>query len=508
MLVSPRSEVGKHAIREPMKSLLSFGAKQAESRMPDACAADPSNESSIRVKITDIDPYHQNLRIRRNQKYQEIRASILKRGLEQKFAITREPGANRHTVARGGNTRLQILKELYEETGDERFLWQELPLQPWQGKRAALLGHLVENELRDDFTFFERARAVSLIKAEITEQTGQSPSLTELAELLAEEGFALDRSTLSRMLYTVDELAAVIPETLRAGIGQPQVREIRKTVKAAQQVLLHGGAVDDERNHGLIMAALERSDRPAWQKEDFVTALVELLVGETGYQAHEVRLALRGAHNDDALAELLTCDKNDHLVETQPAARAGRIVARREGQAKTTNRSRPAMSLGDLRAAHFAQAQELARSVELESLLLASPQTGFGYLVKDVPELEHLERLQHVDAKAALRVKAAWFHLLNLSGALSALQDADIARCVTDALPEDSMLRAAIKLQSMDPLSEVTGALLSPSLWSFNLLGALTDMEWQVVKQLEGTFRQLLAIFDDQRSPWGLTKEQ
>ncbi len=41
----------------------------------------------------------------------------------------------------GGNTRYQILKELWEETGDQRFYRIHVLFKPWPGRLQCVIGH-------------------------------------------------------------------------------------------------------------------------------------------------------------------------------------------------------------------------------------------------------------------------------------------------------------------------------------------------------------------------------
>ena len=76
---------------------------------------------SLRVEITRIKCYERNPRRSKNPEYDRIKASILMSGMDQPLLITRRPGEKDYVLQAGGNTRLQILKELFETTGKERF---------------------------------------------------------------------------------------------------------------------------------------------------------------------------------------------------------------------------------------------------------------------------------------------------------------------------------------------------------------------------------------------------
>ncbi|HSH28952.1 MAG TPA: ParB N-terminal domain-containing protein [Thiohalobacter sp.] len=51
----------------------------------------------------------------------EIKESIRDRGMDLPLTVTPHPGRRGYVILEAGNTRLRALKELYAETGDERF---------------------------------------------------------------------------------------------------------------------------------------------------------------------------------------------------------------------------------------------------------------------------------------------------------------------------------------------------------------------------------------------------
>ena len=62
-------------------------------------------------------------------------------------AITRRPGEPHYIIRNGGNTRLAILRELWSETKNERFLRIPCLFPPWlqRGEVGTLTGHPAEN---------------------------------------------------------------------------------------------------------------------------------------------------------------------------------------------------------------------------------------------------------------------------------------------------------------------------------------------------------------------------
>ena len=66
------------------------------------------------IEIARIQPYERNPRHTRNPEYDRIKDSIRSNGLDQPLVITQRPGATDFIVHAGGNTRMMILKELFD----------------------------------------------------------------------------------------------------------------------------------------------------------------------------------------------------------------------------------------------------------------------------------------------------------------------------------------------------------------------------------------------------------
>ncbi|MEW8042605.1 MAG: ParB N-terminal domain-containing protein, partial [Candidatus Thiodiazotropha endolucinida] len=87
--------------------------------------------TAILLDVRRIMPYERNPRHGENPEYDRIKVSIRANGLDQPLVITQRPGTTDYIVHLGGNTRLLILKELYEETGDDRFSQVQCIFKPW-----------------------------------------------------------------------------------------------------------------------------------------------------------------------------------------------------------------------------------------------------------------------------------------------------------------------------------------------------------------------------------------
>jgi ParB family protein of integrating conjugative element (PFGI_1 class) len=186
----------------------------------------PDQEMAVWVTLDMLKPYEHNPRQVQNPKYEEIKASIRAAGLKHKPPVTQRPGDKHYTICDGGNTRLHILRELYEETGDASFQAFYVLYRPWQSEVKMLTGHLSENDNRGQLLWIERAKGVVDAKAMYEAESGETLSQRELVRRLAEDGYQVAQSHVSKMLYTVEHLLPTLPNTLYSGLGRPQVEKL------------------------------------------------------------------------------------------------------------------------------------------------------------------------------------------------------------------------------------------------------------------------------------------
>jgi ParB family protein of integrating conjugative element (PFGI_1 class) len=219
---------------------------------------EPPFDAPIIVTLEHLRPYEHNPRFIRNPLYEDIKASIRERGLDQPPSITRRPNEAHYIIRNGGNTRLSILGELWQETRDERFFRINCLFRPWHSEAHALLGHLTESDLHGQLTFIERALAVAKLKDML--EAGREPfSQRELAKRLCEGGYPISQSHVSRMLDTLEHLLPAIPQVLYAGLGKSAIE---------RAISLHGRAESVWNRHAtdhsgfatLWMAVLSRFD--------------------------------------------------------------------------------------------------------------------------------------------------------------------------------------------------------------------------------------------------------
>ena len=224
---------------------------------------DPISESKKTVTLDELQPYDLNPRRSKNQKYDEILESIENVGLKFAFRITRKhPDDGKYSIRDGGNTRLEILWQLYlkykklseEAENDqdkqnflekaESFYRIECIFIPFQNDIDSLSNHMIENEARCGTKFIERALVVAQYKKlfkDEDENTAndknehfvyEEPSSRVLAKRISILGWVVDHSHIVRYNYAANILIKYIPDALWAGAGEPVVTKIRKHYKA------------------------------------------------------------------------------------------------------------------------------------------------------------------------------------------------------------------------------------------------------------------------------------
>lgn len=198
----------------------------------------PAAEMPMVLTLDQLSPNPDNPRTSRNPRYDDIKASIRSRGLDTVPKVTRDPDGepDMYIFSDGGNTRYQILSELWQETGEDRFFRVHVLFKPWPGRLQCVIGHLAENEVRGELSFIEKAQGIHKARSIYEEQLGKPVSLRQLSELLTREGLPVHNSTISRMEDALKYLFPWIPDLLESGLGRPQITALLALRHDAERV--------------------------------------------------------------------------------------------------------------------------------------------------------------------------------------------------------------------------------------------------------------------------------
>ena len=201
-------------------------------------ATAPVAEMPMILTLPELAPNPDNPRTTRNPKFDEIKESIRQRGLDTVPKVTLNPDGTPgvYIFSDGGNTRYEILWELWNETQDQRFYRIHVLFKPWPGRLHCVIGHLVEGDLHGELTFIDKALGVQNTRTLYEELRGKSVSQRELAALLTNDGYPVDHSSISRMENTVRYLYPWMPELLKSGLGRPQIHGLLAIRNDAEKV--------------------------------------------------------------------------------------------------------------------------------------------------------------------------------------------------------------------------------------------------------------------------------
>ncbi|MGH8547057.1 MAG: ParB family protein [Blastocatellia bacterium] len=252
--------------------------------------ADPVAPTHLHLEIDRIKPYEHNPRRLRNPLYPRIKASIrAKRGLDDPIGITSRPGDALYTVRAGGNTRLSILKELWQETRDTAFSRTYCLFVPWTSESDCITAHLIENELRGELAFIDKAIALKGLLEQLEEEVGASLPRSEFVRRLAEISYPISRRQMIRYEYAAQVLENLIPEALEEGLGGRQIDEIREAEKHYLEYWKSCG-LDVKEFDRLFRYTLSKHDSDGWNLRLALDELEMRISEKTGKPFKPVRL--------------------------------------------------------------------------------------------------------------------------------------------------------------------------------------------------------------------------
>ena len=156
------------------------------------------------VSISDVLYFEGNPRTYHfPEDYNNIKESIRTEGILMPVHITQRPKDNgKFVLVAGGNTRLKILNELYQETGDPKFSVIPSLFVAYSSYGDMKRKHLRENVLRGQLCFFDHAKYIVDSMQDYQNEFGKTPSIRELEDYL--------EIVISSKYYSRTEIAAMI----------------------------------------------------------------------------------------------------------------------------------------------------------------------------------------------------------------------------------------------------------------------------------------------------------
>lgn len=253
----------------------------------------------MNVSVYEIDFFDKNPRTRHDpEQYGQIKQSIREAGVQQPVHITRRPGDSRFVLAQGGNTRLKIVRELYSETGDERFAVIPAIFAEYTSEADIRIAHLIENEQRAEMCFWDKAHAYAAIREMFQEESAKKLSLRELEKLFASHGLTISYSVLALFFYAADNLNE---------LGHYCIH------------LSHQKVLDIRKFHNELESILKTTNAAAQLDGFWSSSLSEWAVGQAETKAQELDTAALIRHLQQRFAEIFGNVLPQQGQEQQPA---------------------------------------------------------------------------------------------------------------------------------------------------------------------------------------------
>lgn len=192
----------------------------------------------VRLSCFDVEVFHLNQRQSLNPLYNEIKESILAKGVQEPIHAVFHPDLNQWVLSQGGQTRLLICRELYESSKDEMFLYPPIIRKKFTSDLDLVVSHLVENHLRGENSFLETSNAVINIRRLMGQSDGGEPTQEALADEMESRGLPIRRQSITSMVYLSEHLAPkVTNKEFLTKVSRKAIDSIRALRKELSETL-------------------------------------------------------------------------------------------------------------------------------------------------------------------------------------------------------------------------------------------------------------------------------
>ncbi len=191
----------------------------------------------LELKTSRMDPRKSRSGRDYQKRYESLKASIRNAGLRSTLTVTKYPDSSYYELFNGGNTRLKILLELYDEylsDGKENqaktIRFQEVLYQPYTDDIDVLVKNMADNEERINMTFIDKARAVFQIKTLYLHQHEEVKDISnnKLVGHIHKLGWtSIYQPTMNELTFAFEKLDQAIPLALNSGMGRPKIQQLR-----------------------------------------------------------------------------------------------------------------------------------------------------------------------------------------------------------------------------------------------------------------------------------------
>lgn len=376
--------------------------------------------------------------------------------------ISRKPRRSDFTLPSGGNTRLEICRQLFHE-GDSRF--EKIPciVQPWVSDIYAVIAHLRETEMHGALLFIDKAQAIMSIR-NFNVGKGEKPTLSqrELIDVLSQNGYPLSQGMISYMDYAVNRLYPHMPIAFHHGLGKQRIVKIKNLERTAKELWSRQTDEQQEAFDEIFGELCTRHDSPDWDFDAFEEAVTYELSMAFDLEQSVTKIMCAEEQSGRSFrldpAEATPPAKEEPLNPSKPIDQDSKVE----------------FELKRLRKKAFKHAKSLALNAEIEDLVLGTGDSLFGYIVADLPK-----------KNASKFERALWACLIAYCEQTKASK-----RTLRALLPPTSCLLESMGSQRVkDLILEFANCPLSESGEQF--MSQLDDQGWNAFMNLVSCYRSI-----------------
>ena len=269
--------------------------------------------SLLTVRTPDLQPYDRNPRHDPNERFDDIKNSLRESGSSTVILeITRREGDDKFMVAKGGNTRLMALKELWSESLDAKYEEITCIYRSWQGDLVTLAAHWIENNLRGEMTFMDQALEMQALKVELQKHLGVELSIRKFIEEVAKFGVVLSTGKANYMFFTATKLTVLGSQSKSLSF-----KVVIKIQPLCQQFIKLGESydlVEDDVYEQVVNPSLRilaesmrmteaRGEEPSIDVDFLEKTMVQIATDVFDLKVKEVKQAIGKATNEEKLSE-------------------------------------------------------------------------------------------------------------------------------------------------------------------------------------------------------------
>lgn len=196
-----------------------------------------NHDRIILVPINQIERYEDNPRRKRTKEaWADFKDSVRAIGVKQPIKITQKPGCDKYQIIEGGNSRHAALEELFQETGDIKYSVIPTIFQEWDESEfepaKVLLAHIVENEMRSEVLFWDKAQAY----CKVADLMGISDeSARNISDSLKSKGASISYTSFLTYSFAVNNLYKL--GSINYALSIAKTLEFRKTYQDLLKLL-------------------------------------------------------------------------------------------------------------------------------------------------------------------------------------------------------------------------------------------------------------------------------